>query len=437
MRLNYSRFASILAATGCAMLLGLATGCNRQTATSSDQTAQKSPPDTPGVKVVNPAKKDVRRLIERPGYNIEAFERTAIYAKIPGYVLKWNFDMGASVKGPKYDSGGKLIYPGDILAELYVPEMEVELKQKEATVGQAAAEIKRAEAAKLRAKAELKRAESQYERLGRLAGVLEGKDQVEEYRLGFEAAQAALAHAEADVDVAKARLEVAKEDRDHVQTLLQYTKIRAPFDGIVTGKRTINIGDFVQPAAANKGESLFVVESIKPVRVFIQVQEPDNIWVRDGNAAVIRVQGLPGQQFKGTVTRTSKSLHPQNRTLRTEIDLKNDDEQLLPGMFVNATIIAEHKSVWSLPAAAIVNKGEQSFCYRVEDGKAVLTPIQVGLRGNEKDNELVEVLKKQTKPAKPGEEAQWEDFSGEEVIVASDPASLKDGQVVSTSSGNK
>src|SRR5262249_17294218 len=153
--------------------------------------------------------------------------------------------------------------------------------------------------------------------------------------------------------------------------------------------RTINIGDFVQPAAANKGESLFVVESIKLVRVFIQVQEPDNIWVRDDDAAVIRVQGLPGQQFKGTVTRTSKSLHPQNRTLRTEIDLKNEDGKLLPGMFVNATIIAEHKNVWSLPAAAIVTQGEQSFCYRVEDGKAVRTPIQVGLRGNEKDNELI------------------------------------------------
>jgi RND family efflux transporter MFP subunit len=372
------------------------------------------------VKVVHPEKKDVLRLIERPGFNIEAYERTALYAKIAGYVLKWNVDMGDSV------------HKDDILAELYIPEMEVELKQKNAAVRQASSEIGQAEAAELRAQAELKRAESQYVRLDKLSAVLD-KDQREEYRLGFEAAQAAVAKAKADVNVARARLDVAKADRDHVQTLLQYTKVRAPFDGIVTGRRRINRGDFVQPAAANKGEALFVVESIKPVRVFVNVQELDAAWVRDGDVALIRVQGLQGQQFKGTVTRFSKSLHPVNRTLPVEIDLPNDNGKLLPGMFVNATIIAAHKNVWTLPATAILTKGEQTFCYRVENGKAIRTPIQVGLRGNEQDNELVEVLHKQLKPSTISEEGRWEDFTGEEVIVASDAASLTDGQVVTVS----
>jgi multidrug efflux pump subunit AcrA (membrane-fusion protein) len=172
------------------------------------------------------------------------------------------------------------------------------------------------------------------------------------------------------------------------------------------------------------------------VRVFIQVQDLENVWVRDGDVALIRADSFPGQPFKGKVTRTSKSLNPQNRTLRTQVDLPNDDGKLLPGMFVNATIIAEHKNVWTLPAKAVVTRGEQTFCYRVENGKAVRTPIRVGLPGNEKDNELIEVLKKQVKPAKAGEEAQWEDLSGEEVIVASDPASLTDGQAVGEPSGN-
>jgi len=425
MRFSRRQFASV------AVFVTLAAGCNRQSAASPDQAAQSSPPEAPAVKVVHPEKKDVRRLIERPGYNIEAYERTALYAKIAGYVLKWHADMGDSVR------------KDDILAELYIPEMEVEFKQKEAAVGQAAAEIKQAEAAKLRAKAELKRADSQYARLSRLTAVLD-KDQVEEYRLGFESAQAALAKAEADVDVAKARLKVAEADRDHVQTLLQYTKVRAPFDGVVTGRRTINTGDFVQPAAGNSvarsqsgvGErdgSLFVVEKIKPVRVFINVPESDAVWVRDGDVALIRVQSLQGEQFTGTVTRGSKSLNPQNRTLRTEIDLPNAEGRLLPGMFVNATIIAEHKNVWALPATAVITQGEQNFCYRVENGKAVRTPIQVGLRGTE----LVEVLKKQTKPTSAGGEPHWEDLGGDEIIVASDPASLTGGQAVRSSSDQK
>jgi RND family efflux transporter MFP subunit len=409
---------------GAAAAVLVAIGCNQQPAGSSGQVTQATAPEPPAVKVMRPEKKDVRRVIERPGTDIEAFERTAIYAKLPGYVLKWNVDMGDRV------------HKDDVLAELYIPEMEVELEQKKASVEQALAEIKQADAALLRARAELVRAQSQYQRLDRLTGVLD-KDQRDEYRLGAEAAKAAEAVAEANVNVAKARLKRAEKDQDYVQTLLQYTKIRAPFDGIVTGRRTISTGDFVQPAAASKGESLFVLERINPVRVFIQVQAPDNVWVRNDNVALIHVEAFPGQPFKGTVSRTSKSLNPLNRTLRTEIDLPNDDGKLLPGMFVNATIIAERKNVWSLPATAVLTKGEQAFCYRVENGKAVRTPIQVGLSGNEKNNELVEVLKKQLKPAKAGEEARWEDWSGAEVIVANDPSSLTDGQVVQVLSDKK
>jgi RND family efflux transporter MFP subunit len=373
------------------------------------------------VKVVKPEKKDVRRLIERPGYNIEAFERTLLYANITGYVRNWNFDIGDRV------------HKDDVLAEIWVPEKEVELKQKAAAVLQAAAEIEQAKAAKQRAEAEQERAKSQYERLARVgrSGVLD-KEQVDETRLGFEAAKAAVAKAKADVSVGEARLELTKADRDYVETLLQYTKVRAPFDGVIT-RRNVNTRDLAQPAAASKGDPLFVVEKVDPVRVFVNVQELEAVWVRDGDTALIRPQSLPGQQFKGKVTRTSGALHPQNRTLRTEIDLPNAEGKLLPGMYVTATIIVEHKNVWALPVAAVVTQGEQTFCYRVENGKAFRTPIQVGLRGTD----LVEVLKKQTKPTKTGEEGRWEDFSGEEVIVASDPGSWTDGQAVSGSSGNK
>jgi multidrug efflux pump subunit AcrA (membrane-fusion protein) len=370
------------------------------------------------VRVVHPEKKDVRRRIERPGYNIEADERTPLYAKIPGYVLKWSFDIGDTV------------HKGDILAELSIPEMHVELQQKEAALRQAGSEIKQADAAVLRAQFELERAKAQY---GRLAGAgrsgILGKDEVEEYRLGFEAAQAALAKAQADVDVAKARLKVSEADRDHVQTLLQYTKIRAPYDGLVT-RRGVNTGDFVQPPAAGKGEPLFVVERIKPVRVFINIPDTDAVWVRDGDATLLRVQSLGGQQFKGTVTRTAKSLNPQNRTLRTEVDLPNAAGKLLPGMFVNATIIAEHKNVWALPITAIVAQGEHTVCYLVENGKAVRTLLQVGLRGDD----LVEVLKKQKRSSPGAATSDWEDFTGAEVVVANNAASLTDDQAVIVSS---
>jgi RND family efflux transporter MFP subunit len=387
----------------------MSSGCTRQ------QPASPVPEEalkTPEVKVVRPEKKNVRRSIERPGYNIEPYERTLVYAKIPGYVQKWNFDIGDRV------------HKGDILAELYIPEMDVELKQKEAAIRQATSEIKQAETAVLRWQADLKHAQSQYERLARVgrSGVLD-KEQVEETRLAFDTAQAAVVKAEADVDVAKARLDVAKADRDHVQTLLQYTKIPAPFDGVVT-RRNVNTRDFVQPSAAGKGDALFVVEKVDPVRVFVNVQEMEAVWVRDGNTALIRSQSLQGQSFKGAVTRSAGILNPQNRTLRTEIDLPNAEGKLMPGMYVTVTIIAEHRNVWALPVAAVMTQGEHTFCYRVINGKAVRTPIQLGLRGDE----FVEILKKQTLSAKGAQESGWEDVTGEEVIITSHAATLTDGQ---------
>src|SRR5690349_9443567 len=205
-----------LAASVSVVLLGMASGCNGKPAASPDQGAA---PETPEVKVVRPEKKDVRRPIERPGYNIEAYERTPLYAKVAGYVQKWNADMGDRV------------HKGDLLAELYVPELEVEARQKDASVRQAQAEIDQAKASVLRAQAELERAHSQYVRLDKLTAVLD-KEQRDEFRLGFEAAKAALAKAQADVSVAEARLDVARADRDHTRTLLQYTRVSAPFDGV-------------------------------------------------------------------------------------------------------------------------------------------------------------------------------------------------------------
>src|SRR5205823_5648499 len=122
----------LLTASAGLALLGMASGCQRQPAASPDQEAA---PETGAVKVVRPRKKDVRRPIERPGFNIEAYERTPLYAKIPGYVQKWNVDIGDRVKQDQ------------VLAELYVPEMVVDLEQKRAAIGQAAAQVKQAEAA--------------------------------------------------------------------------------------------------------------------------------------------------------------------------------------------------------------------------------------------------------------------------------------------------
>jgi hypothetical protein len=100
-------------------------------------------------------------------------------------------------------------------------------------------------------------------------------------------------------------------------------------------------------------------------------------------------------------------------------------------MYVHALIEAQRPGAWTVPSAAVVVRDGQTFCYRVEDGKAVRTPLRVGAR----EGGTVEVLKKQRRPDKPGDKARWEDLAGDEAVVVTRPGELSDGQAVRVTSG--
>jgi HlyD family secretion protein len=240
------------------------------------------------VTVVRPQRKTVRRPIKRPGYNIDAFQSTALFAKISGYVGKWH----KSSKGKPFDIGDR-VSKGEILLELAVPEMEVKVEQMEAAVAQAQAEIKQAQAAVERAQADHDYRKAQYDRLSQVgrSGAI-NKESVEEYRFALAAARAALTKASADVDVARSRHTVAQKSRDYAKTLLRYTKIPAPFDGVIT-KRHVSEDDFVQPPSGRKGEALFVVDQVDPVRVCVNIPGEEQI-VQSGLAELKDGQAVRG-----------------------------------------------------------------------------------------------------------------------------------------------
>jgi multidrug efflux pump subunit AcrA (membrane-fusion protein) len=460
--------SSFLRALAAGALLALAAGCNQASKGSSEDSAPAGAEQPAlSVAVVKPERTTLHRSVRQPG-QIQAFEQTPIFSKIAGYVRKWHVDIGAHVN------------KGELLAELWVPEMAIEVKQKKALVQQAEAEIRQAqetaaaaqaslksaqakvteaESSRRRAEAEYQWRKGQHERLVRVGstGVLD-KEAVAEARYATEAAEAGLEEveakiksvmavrdeseaklkkAQADVMVAEAHLAVAKENRDHAQTLLEYAKLTAPYDGVIT-RRHVNTGDFVQPATGTKPEPLYVVERQDLVRVFVEVPEADAGWVNQGAKAQVRVQVLKGQHFTGTVARTSYSLDRMARTLVAEIDLPNPKDQLRPGMYASATITAEHPDVMTLPAAAVMTQGDvtqgyQSYCFIVEDARVRRTPVEIGARGADR----IEVLRKRAKPNESGGQEGWERFSGQETVVRGDLSSLTDGQVVTIAPKNK
>jgi hypothetical protein len=153
----------------------------------------------------------------------------------------------------------------------------------------------------------------------------------------------------------------------------------------------------------------------------VDVPENDAVLVADGTPAVVSVQALKGEEFKGEVKRLAWSLDPKGRTLRTEIDLKNKGGRLRPGMYAYSVITVK-KDCLTVPAGAVVHQGDKAFCFFVVDGKAVRTPIMTGFR----DAKSVEVLKKRT----PGQEGRWEEFTREDQVITERPPSLVDGLAV-------
>ncbi len=106
-------------------------------------------------------------------------------------------------------------------------------------------------------------------------------------------------------------------------------------------------------------------------------------------------------------------------------------------MYANVTIRAEVPNALTLPAEAvaesILDTGARNYCFAVVEGKAVRLPVEVGIR----TQKLVQVLQKQVRSGKSGKEVAWENLTGAESIVASNPTSLLDGQAVVVESRTK
>jgi multidrug efflux pump subunit AcrA (membrane-fusion protein) len=445
------RYGLCLTALGGLSLLSVValSGCGRGNAAA---TLAPVSPEAPEVATIRAEQQALRHTVEQPG-QIEGFEQTPLYAKIAGYVAKWNADIGDRVKA------------GQVLAELSVPELREELRQKEAAVTLAEAQVteaertltaaeatvKRSEAALKLAEAGRTRAESNYKRweaeYARVRNLLPGgavtpstmdettdafrsaQSARDENRASINAAAAAYDESKAQRDkaaasvrVAEARRQGAEADRRHTAALLDYTTIRAPFDGVVS-RRGIDIGQLVQPPSGVTAAPLFVVTRTDPVRIFVEVPEADAPLVGEGTPALIRVQSLREQEFHGKVMRSSWVLDTQSRTLRAQIDLPNPDGRLRPGMYATARITVEQSAALTLPAAAILTQDEEAAVMAVADGRAVRLPVRLGARHGDR----VEVLQKQTAPARRGGPAAWGAFTGDEVIAAR-PGTLTDGQ---------
>jgi RND family efflux transporter MFP subunit len=240
--------------------------------------------------------------------------------------------------------------------------------------------------------------------------------------------------AAADLEAAKNRRLLATTDEHRVAALLAYAVIKAPFDGVVS-ERHVHTGHLLQVSAGTgeKKDPLFVVVRTDRVRVFLDVPEADAVLVRPGISAKVRIQVLNDREFTGRVTGSSWSLEGGQRTLRTEVDLDNPEELLRPGMYAHSSVPIEHREMFSVPEAAVVIRDGQTFCLCAVNNKAVKTLIRTGV----KEGSNIEVLKKLTPSSDPAQRSNWQDFTGQEQVIVTNPSDLTDGQPLQVQANSK
>ena len=294
-----------------------------------------------------------RQTVSVPGA-IEAFWSSDLNAKTSGYITEVRADIGDHVKKDQ------------ALAVISAPELDKALLQARSQLAARKQMLRSAEAAVAQArqalavatsqlasyKAELALQQVTLKRQEELsAGNAATPQQLDEIRSRTDVARANLGIAEAKIasaqadiqaaqanrDVAAAQIDVADAQVQESEALLAYTKISAPFDGIIT-RRVVNPGDLVQAATTSRAMPLFTIQRIDTVRVFCDVPELDAAGVVVGGAAEVKVYGLDGQIITGEVTRLASALNPSTRTMRAEIDLKNAREALRSGMYAQITL---------------------------------------------------------------------------------------------------
>jgi RND family efflux transporter MFP subunit len=286
-----------------------------------------------------------------PGETAAWYEST-IYARVSGYVAKWNVDIGDHVA------------QGQVLAEIETPDLDAELAA-------ARAKLKAAMADEQVRQAEADFARSTDQRWRDSPKGVVSEQERDDKRAGDAGAAARLAAAQAQVNLDQA-------DVDRLTAFAAFKQVTAPYDGTITERR-IDIGNLVTAGSSSSTTLLYRMAKDDIIRVFVDApQSTAGDLMKAGVVARISANSLPNRTFEGKITRTSEAMEPKARTFRVEVDIPNADHALYPGMYVDAAFQLPDANVVRIPAAALMFKASgPQVALVADDGTVRFRPVTI------------------------------------------------------------
>ncbi|MGK6321412.1 efflux RND transporter periplasmic adaptor subunit [Sphingomonas sp. DT-204] len=292
----------------------------------------------PSVTLIRPTPIAASDALTLPA-NLQALNSAPIYARTTGYVRRWLVDLGDTVRR------------GQLLAILDAPEVEQQLVA-------ARADLQTARANQQLASTTAQRWSTM------LAKDAVSKQETDE-KLGDLAAKTAVTNA--------ARANVAR-----LQALTGFTRLIAPFDGVVTS-RSAQIGALV--TAGNAADApLFTVADVGRMRAYVRVPQLYSAQIRPGMAVKLTLPEYPGRSFDATLTRTAGAIDPSSGTVLVELQAPNGDRALKPGAYAQASfpLRGAGNTLTLPPSALIIGERGTQVALLGPNGRAVLRTVTLG-----------------------------------------------------------
>jgi RND family efflux transporter MFP subunit len=330
--------------------------------------------DTPVVAVVKAKNEDLSRGMVLTA-EFKPFQEIELMAKVAGYVKAINVDVGDRVK------------QGQLLAVLEIPEMADDIARGQAAVDRSQAEVARAQDELRRAESAHQIAHLSYTRLAEVSKQRPGlvaQQEIDEVQSKDLVAEAQISAARSSLSAAEQQVKVNAAELQRVRTLLDYTRVTAPFTGVIT-KRFADTGSMLQAGTASNTQALPLVRLSENslLRLILPVPESAVPGVHIGEEVEVRVPTLH-RSFRGRVARFADKVSAATRTMDTEVDVPNGDLILIPGMYAEVDLALDsRRGVLTVPVSAVDVGGDEAsgqIAAVTADGRIEIRKVELGMQ---------------------------------------------------------
>jgi len=295
----------------------VAWGVSTRARDKSSLTQETLEQSVPTVKVIQPSQQQGMQTLNLPG-TLQAFYSATVYARVSGYLKDWSVDIGAPVK------------TGQVLATIETPELDQQLKQSEANLDTALANEKLTEITSRRWKNLLQ------------------SDSVSQQEADEKSG---------DYEAKKALVEAARADVERLRAMESFKRITAPFDGVVTARKT-DIGALIN-AGHDAGHELFTVADVHKLRLYVNVPQNYAPQIQPGAKAKLEVPEHPGEVFIATLSDNSHAVSETSGTVLVELEVDNNKGELLPGGYGSVRFdLPPSTNIVEVPASALIFRKE-------------------------------------------------------------------------------